>query len=382
MRAVYLDYQATTPVDPRVLDAMLPYFIERFGNPASAHVLGEEANRAVTVSRAAIARAIGAREPAEIIFTSGATEADNLAVKGAAYANTDRGDHIVTVQTEHRAVLDACRSLEREGFQVTYLRVQPDGLLDLDDLAAAITDRTTLVSVMTVNNEIGVIQDIAAIGSLCRERGVLFHTDATQAVGKIPFHVQEMGVHLASLTAHKIYGPKGIGALYVRRRDPEVRVGSLLDGGGHERGLRSGTLNVPGIVGLAAALALCQEEMEAERRRLTALRTQLLQSLQDGLGEVRINGNLERRIPGNLNICISGVDSERLLSRLPDLCLSGGSACSSGQHRQTHVIGALGIPPGLGNCAIRIGLGRYTSAEEVTYAARRIVEEASALKSV
>jgi cysteine desulfurase len=379
-RPIYLDYQATTPCDARVLDAMLPYFTEFFGNAASiSHPVGMEAQKAVSLSRAAIARAVGAREPGEIIFTSGATEGDNLAVKGAALAGLPHKNHIVTVCTEHKAVLDSCRALERFGIETTYLPVQQDGRIDLQLLAEAVTPRTSLVSVMAVNNEIGVIQDIRAIAGICREHGVLFHTDATQAAGKIPFHVQDLGVDLACFTAHKMYGPKGCGALYARRGiQPLV---AHMDGGGHERGLRSGTLNVTGIVGLAAALQISVEELDEETMRFTALRNRLLTNLQRDAGPLEVNGSLSHRLPGNLNVSFDGVSSERLLFALPQLCMSGASACSSASAKPSHVVSALGFSEERAAGAVRMGIGRFTTEAEIDEASEMIAAAAAKIRS-
>ncbi len=373
-RPIYFDIQATTPLDPRVLEEMLPYFTEKFGNAASRHAFGSEASEAVLRARASIAKGIGAKSPLEVVFTSGATEADNLAVKGLARANAERGRHVVTTRTEHKAVLDSCKQLEAEGFRVTYLEVDSDGLLKLDELAQAVVPGTVLVSIIAVNNEIGVIQDIAAIGAICRERGALFHTDATQAVGKIPFDVDRMNVDSASFTAHKMYGPKGVGALYLRRRNPEAKPEAEMLGGGHENGSRSGTLNVPGIVGLAAALRYALEDLEPEIARLTALRDRLKDGLRSGIENVRINGHETQRLPGNLNACFPGAPAELIQMALPDLALSGGSACSSGIAGPSHVLHALGSEAACSEGAVRIGLGRFTTQEDVDYAIGRFVE--------
>jgi cysteine desulfurase len=379
---IYLDYHATTPVDPRVVEAMLPYFTERFGNAASrGHSFGWEAARAVEAARDQVARLIGA-DPREIVFTSGGTEADNLAIKGAALARRDRGDHIVTVATEHKAVLDSCRRLAREGFRVTFLPVQRDGLVALDDLRRAIESRTVLVSVMTANNEIGVIQPIAAIGAIARARGVLFHTDAVQAAGKMPLDVDALGVDLASLSAHKIYGPKGAGALYVRRREPAVDLAAMIDGGGHERGMRSGTLNVPGIVGFGAAAEICRTGMGVENARAAELRGRLLEGLQERIGGITVNGSLERRVPQNLNVSVAGVEGESLLMGLDDVAVSAGAACTSASVEPSHVLTAIGVSLDLARASIRFGIGRYTTAEEIDYVIDKIASVVGRLRGM
>jgi cysteine desulfurase len=378
---IYLDNNATTKIDPRVLETMLPFLTEFYGNAASrSHSFGGKASEAVDRARESIARSLNARSPQEIVFTSGATEADNLAVKGVAEACAGRGDHIITATTEHKAVLDSCHALERRGFRVTYLDVDRDGLVDLNALADAITPKTILVSLMLANNETGVIQDIAAIGRLCRERGVLFHTDATQGVGKIPFDAQATNVDLASFTAHKIYGPKGAGALYVRSGEQEARLAAQMDGGGHEGGFRSGTLNVPGIVGLAKALELCLEERETEIRRLTSLRERLKEGLQNSGTDIRLNGHPTRRLPGTLNLAFPGVESESLLADLPDVALSPGAACTSGSRTPSYVLKAMGLPDELAFASVRFSLGRYNTEEEIDFAARRVSETARRLR--
>src|SRR6266851_3293373 len=324
---IYLDNNPTTPVDPRVLEAMLPYFTEFFGNSASSgHSFGRTALGAVTRARNSISKAINSADPREIVFTSGATESDNLAIKGVAEAYAEKGDHIITTQTEHKAVLDTCIRLEAEGFRVTYLPVGSDGLIDLGELKDALTDDTILVTIMAANNEIGVVQDVGAIGEICRERGVFFHTDATQAIGKVPFDVQAMNVDLASFTAHKIYGPKGVGGLYVRRADPHVKLNAQIDGGGHEAGYRSGTLNVPGIVGLAKSVELCLEDIEEETMRLVFLRDRLKNGLFGALDDVYLNGHPTKRLPGHLNLSFAGIEGESLLFGLQDIALSTTSA--------------------------------------------------------
>jgi cysteine desulfurase len=380
-RHVYLDNQATTPVDPRVLDAMLPYFREEFGNPHSIqHEMGRRAEAAVERARAEVAALIGA-EAREIVFTSGATESNNLAIKGAArFARDKHGrDHVVTAATEHKCVLESARRLEAEGFAVTVLPVGRDGHVDLGRLRDALTERTALVSLMAVNNEIGVIAPLAEIGALCRARGVLFHTDAAQAVGKIPLDVEAMAVDLLSISGHKLYGPKGIGALYVRRR-PRVRLEPLIDGGGQERGLRSGTLPAPLVVGLGEACAIAGREMAAEAERLLALRRRLHDGLAARLPGVALNGDPERRVAGNLNLSFEGVEAEKLLARLDDVALSSGSACTSASVEPSYVLRALGLPDARANASLRIGLGRFTTAADVDYAVGRIAEGVEALR--
>ena len=363
---VYLDYHATTPVDPRVVEAMLPYFTERFGNPSSrSHPFGWAADEAVERARQQVADLIGANLR-EVVFTSGATESNNLAMRGVAAQH--RTGHVITAVTEHKAVLDPCHRLEREGFRATYLPVDADGLIDPGAVERAIADDTILISIMTANNEIGVIQPIAAIGRIAKARGVLFHTDAVQAVGKVPFDVQTLGVDLASITAHKMYGPKGVGALYVRRRNPRVELTPLCDGGGQERGLRPGTLNVPGIVGLGRAAELSRLEMGADADRLGQLRDRLLAGLREKLGDVRVNGSLAHRLPHNLNAAFPGVEGEALLMGLKDLAVSSGSACTSTNIEPSHVLKALGLRDDLARASIRFGLGRFTTGEEIDYA--------------
>jgi cysteine desulfurase len=369
---IYLDYHATTPVDPRALEAMLPYFSEHFGNAASkTHPFGWKADDAVEAARRQVAALIGASAK-EIVFTSGATESNNLAVKGVAHAFRSRGNHIVTLTTEHKAVLDSCHHLEQEGFAVTYLGVGRDGIVDLDALRGAITDRTVLVSVMTANNEIGVLQPIAEIGAIARERGVLVHTDAVQAIGKVAFDVSKLPVDLASMTAHKMYGPKGVGALYVRRGEVKLELEPLIDGGGHERGLRSGTLNVPGIVGFGKAAEIARTEMAAESPRLAVLRDRLLSALRAEVSDLHVNGSLAARLPHNLNVSIPGVPGESLLLGIDDICVSAGSACSSGSEEPPYVLKALGLDSDLARASVRFGLGRYTTEEEIDYTAGKV----------
>ncbi len=379
-RPIYLDYNATTPVDSVVLEAMLPYFTEHFGNPSSlVHQYGWEAEAAVKQARATIAAAIRA-EPEEIIFTSGATEADNLAIKGVAEAHFSQGRHIVTVKTEHSAVLDPCRYLESLGFEVTYLDVQPDGLLDLPTFETALRDDTILISVMAANNEIGVLQPLAEIGQMCRDRNILFHTDAAQALSKIPLDVDAMQIDLMSLTAHKIYGPKGIGALYVRGRRPRVQLAPQLHGGGQERGLRSGTLYTPQIVGFAKAVELALAEMATEGQRQQQLRDRLWQSLQQ-LEGVYLNGHPMQRLAGNLNISVAGVDGQALLLGLqPVVAVSSGSACSSASMEPSHVLTALGRAKDLAYASIRFGIGRFTTAEEIDTVAKSAIATIQSLR--
>lgn len=379
---IYMDYQATTPMDRRVLEAMVPYFTDDFGNAASRnHIFGWKAEEAVDAAREVLAKAIGA-EAREIVFTSGATESNNLALKGIAEMYASKGNHIITVQTEHPSVLDTAARLERQGHQVTYLPVRADGIIDLDILRRAITDKTILISVMAVNNEIGVIQPLAEIGRIARERGVLFHTDATQGVGKIPIDVNAMHLDLVSFTAHKIYGPKGIGALYVRRKNPRVRLAPLLDGGGHERGMRSGTLNVPGIVGFARAVELALAEREAEEKRLTRLRDKLRGQIMSGLDQVFLNGHPDRRLPGNLNLSFAYVEGESLMMEMKEVALSSGSACTSASLKPSHVLLALGVSDDLAHSSIRFGLGRFTTEEEVEYVADKVVSAVTRLREM
>ena len=377
-RPIYLDYAATTPVDPRVVDAMLPWLGEHFGNPAShSHAWGWEAERIVEHSRAQVAALIGA-DPAEIVWTSGATESNNLALKGAAHANAARGRHLVSVKTEHNAVLDTLRELVREGFEVTTLDVREDGLLDPDAFRAALRSDTILASVMAVNNEIGVIQDIAAIGAICRERGVVFHVDAAQATGKIAIDLRTLAVDLMSLTAHKTYGPKGIGALYVRRK-PRLRIEAQMHGGGHERGLRSGTLATHQIVGMGEAMRIAGEEMVAENDRIRGLQQRLLRGLQ-AIEQSFVNGDLAQRVPHNVNVSFAGVDGEALLRGLEGLALSSGSACNSTRREPSHVLRALGRADALANTSLRITLGRFTTAREVDIAIATIAEHVARLR--
>ena len=379
---IYMDNHATTRVDPRVLEAMLPYFSENFGNAASrSHSFGWTADAAVGAAREQIAKLIGA-SASEIIFTSGATESDNLAIKGVAEACKAEGNHIITAVTEHKAVLDSCKHLEKYGYRVTYLPVQKDGLIDLDDLRRAMDDKTVLVSIMAANNEIGVLQPIAEIGKLCRDRGVLFHTDAAQAVAKIPIEVNQQNIDLMSIAAHKMYGPKGMGALYVRSKNPSVRLSAIIDGGGHERGMRSGTLNVPGIVGLGKACAIASEEMPRETCHLAGLRNRLRDSIMSRLEEVYLNGSMEHRLPGNLNLSFANVDGEALMLGLNDIAVSSGAACTSAKLEPSYVLKALGCPDELATSSIRFGLGRFNTEAEVDYVADRVVETVQSLREL
>jgi cysteine desulfurase len=380
---IYLDNHATTPVDPRVLEAMLPYFTERFGNAASkSHAFGWEADAAVDIARQQVAKLIGAVSPREIVFTSGATESDNLAIKGVAEAYHHKGNHIITCVTEHKAVLDSCKVLAKHGFEITYLPVAPDGLIDLQRLRGAITDKTILISLMAANNEIGTIQPVKEIGRLAKEKNVLFHSDATQGVGKFPVNVDDMGIDLLSLTAHKMYGPKGIGALYVRSTRPRVKLASLIDGGGHEHGMRSGTLNVPGIVALGKACELSQREMSAEAERLIALRERLKDGILRHLDDVQINGHAVQRLPGKLNMSFAYIEGESLLMGLKDIAVSTGSACTSASLEPSYVLKAIGLADELAYSAIRFGLGRFTSEEEIDYTVKRVVEEVRRLRDM
>ncbi|MFZ5927478.1 MAG: IscS subfamily cysteine desulfurase [Acidobacteriota bacterium] len=379
---IYLDYHATTPVDERVLEAMLPFFREHFGNAASRnHSFGWVAEEAVEKARKQIASLINAT-PKEIVFTSGATESNNLAIKGVAEMYGEKGNHIITAATEHKAVLDTCKRLEKRGYRVTYLPVRPDGLIDLDQLRDSITDKTILVSIMYGNNEIGTVQDIRTIGQICHEKGVLFHTDATQAVGKIPVDVIADNIDLLSCSAHKMYGPKGVGALYVRRKNPRVQLTAQMDGGGHERGMRSGTLNVPGIVGFGKAAELCQQLMPEEMPRIRKMRDRLKDGILAQLDEVYINGTMERRLPHNLNMSFAYVEGESLLMGINDIAVSSGSACTSATLEPSYVLKALGAGDDLAHSSIRFGLGRFTTDEEIDYAIGKVVEVVRKLREL
>jgi cysteine desulfurase len=382
MTAIYLDHHATTPVDPRVLETMLPYFTAKPGNPASrSHSFGWEADRAVERARQRIAALAGATER-EIVFTSGATESNNLALKGAAEAYRRKGNHLVTMATEHKAVLDTVRHLEQAGFRVTILPPEPDGLLDLARLRAAILPGTILVSVMYANNEIGTIQPAREIGEICREGGVLFHCDAAQAFGKIPVDVEAAHIDLLSVSAHKMYGPKGAGALYVRRRNPRVELMAQIHGGGHESGLRSGTLNVPGIVGFGEACAIAADEMAGEAVRIAALRDSLLRQLEAKLdGTMHVNGTMAHRLPGNLNVSFEGVDGDALLTSIPEIAVSAGSACGSG-YDSSYVLEALGLAPAWLQCPVRFGIGRSNTQAEIDCAASRVAAAVRELRTL
>jgi len=381
LRPLYLDVQATTPLDPRVLDAMLPYCIGSYGNPHSrTHQYGWESESAVETARNQVASLIGA-DPREIIFTSGATESNNIAVKGVARFYKGKKKHVITTQTEHKCVLDSCRVLEGEGFDVTYLPVQQNGRIDLDELRAAIRPDTSLVSIMTVNNEIGVTQPVAEIGSLCREKKVFFHTDAAQAVGKIPISVNDMNIDLMSISAHKMYGPKGVGAIYVRRR-PRVRIEPLQSGGGQERGMRSGTVATHLTVGFGAAAALCQEEMSYDHQRISALSQRLLQGIQGTLDHVVRNGDVEHAYPGCVNLSFAYVEGESLLMALKDIALSSGSACTSASLEPSYVLRAIGAEEDLAHSSIRFGLGRFTTEEEVEYTVEKCVRHVTRLREM
>jgi cysteine desulfurase len=380
-RPVYLDYHATTPVDPRVLEAMLPYFSDQFGNPASRqHAYGWEALDAVDGARSQVAALLNA-SPGEIIFTSGATESNNLAIKGCVTALKERGNHVITVATEHKSVLDSCKRLHQSGCDVTVLGVDREGFVDLEALRSTVTDRTVLVSVMAANNEIGVLQPLAEIASIAHQRGALVHTDAAQAFGKVPLDVAATDIDLLSLTAHKCYGPKGSGALYVRRRRPKLQLTCLIDGGGHENGLRSGTLNVPGIVGLGAAAEICRLEMPAEGPRLAAMRDRLLEGLRRTLDGVRLNGPATRRLPHNLHVSFEDVEGEALLMALGDLAVSTGSACSSGSQAPSHVLQAIGAVGDRAGASIRFGLGRRTTDGDIDFAIDRVTTVVRSLRA-
>lgn len=379
---VYMDNHATTPVDPRVLEAMLPYFEGQFGNAASRnHQFGWTAEEAVELARKQVATLINAN-PKEIIFTSGATESDNLALKGVAEMYAQKGNHIITCVTEHKAIIDSAKHLEKNGVRVTFLPVNELGFIDLDELKAAITDQTILISIMMANNEVGVLQDVKEIGRIAREHGVLFHTDAVQAVGKVKFDVEAMNIDIASISAHKMYGPKGVGAIYVRRRKPRVLLSPIIDGGGHERGMRSGTLNVPGIVGLGKAAELGREELEEEMGRIFDLRERLRTRFEENLDEVFINGDLERRVPGNLNMSFAYVEGESLLMGIDDIAVSSGSACTSASLEPSYVLKALGVGEDLAHTSIRFGIGRFNTEEEIDYVADRVTETVRRLRDL
>lgn len=380
-RPIYFDYQSTTPVDPRVVEAMIPYFTEKFGNPHSrTHSYGWEAEKAVENARSQIAKLLNA-DAKEIIFTSGATESNNLAIKGVAYFNKDKKNHIVTVVTEHKCVLDACRHLEQEGFKVTYLPVKSNGLIDLATLEQSITDQTCLISIMAVNNEIGVIQPLKEIGAICRKKGVLFHTDAAQAFGKIPLDIEEMNIDLLSISGHKIYAPKGIGALYVRRK-PRVRLVPLINGGGQERGMRSGTLPTALIVALGKAAEIALSEMEEESKKISRFQRKFLDRISSSIEEVYLNGDLEQRIPGNLNISFAYIEGESMIMALKSLAVSSGSACTSSSLEPSYVLRALGLEEELAHTSIRFGFGRFTTEEEIDYAIELIINNINKLREM
>jgi cysteine desulfurase len=380
-KPIYLDYSATTPVDPRVAAKMIPYLTEHFGNPASrSHAFGWETEKAVEEAREEVAKLVNC-DPKELVWTSGATESINLALKGAARFYKDKGKHLITLKTEHKATLDTMRELERDGFEVTYLDVQPDGLLDLEAFKTALRPDTVVVSVMYVNNEIGVIQDIPAIGEICRSRGIIFHVDAAQATGKLPVDLAVLKVDLMSFSAHKTYGPKGVGALFVRRK-PRVRIEAQMHGGGHERGMRSGTLNVPAIVGFGKAAEICRTEMASEAERLTKLRERLLAGIQSQVSDTFVNGSLEHRLPGNMNISFAYVEGEAMLMGLKDVAVSSGSACTSASLEPSYVLRALGVAEEMAHTSIRFGLGRFTTEEEVDYVVKLVVDKVKKLREL
>jgi cysteine desulfurase len=382
-RLVYLDNHATTPVDPRVVEAMLPYFGERFGNAASrSHRFGWEAEEAVEAARAEVAALIGAASR-DVVFTSGATESDNLAIKGVVEFHADRGDHVITAATEHKAVLDSCKALEKAGrARITVLPVDGRGQVDPDDVRRALTPRTVLISIMHANNEIGTLQPIAAVGRIAKEAGVLFHSDAAQSVGKVAVDVEGMGIDLLALTAHKLYGPKGAGALWVRGKGPRVRLAAQMHGGGHERGLRSGTLNVPGIVGLGRACAIAAGEMSAEAPRLAQLRERLQRGLCARLEGLRLNGHPDARLPGNLNLVIPGIEGDSLMAALPDVAVSSGSACTSATLEPSPVLRAIGLDDEAAHASIRFGIGRFNTEADVDYAVERVAQEVERLRAL
>lgn len=380
-RPIYLDYQSTTPCDPRVVEAMLPYFTEEFGNPHSRnHAFGWRAEDAVEAARIKIANLIKA-DPKALIFTSGATESNNLAIKGVAHFYKEKKDHIITCATEHKCVLNSCRHLEQEGFRITYLPVNSNGIIDLNHLREAITEKTVLVSIMAVNNEIGVIQPLSEIGKICRERKVFFHTDAAQAVGKIPMDVDAMNIDLLSISAHKLYGPKGVGALYVRRK-PRVRLLTFINGGGQERGMRPGTLSPPLCVGFGEACSIAAEEMASEHTRLKVLRDRFYHAIKAELEEVYLNGDLEQRIPGNLNLSFAHVEGEGLMMGIKGLAVSSGSACTSASLEPSYVLRALGVEEEMAHTSLRLGFGRFTTTEEIDAAAQKIIKEVNRLREM
>jgi len=379
---IYMDNHATTRIDPRVLEAMMPYLTEVYGNAASRnHSFGWAGEAAVATARKQVASLLGA-DTKEIIFTSGATESDNLAIKGVAEMYREKGDHIITQVTEHKAVLDTCHRLEAQGYKVTYLPVGKDGLIDLGELKAAITDKTILVSIMGANNEVGVIQPFREIGKICREHGVLYHCDAVQTLGKIPFNVNDDNIDLASISGHKIYGPKGVGAIYIRRKGPRVQLTAQMDGGGHERGFRSGTLNVPGIVGLGKACEIAAAELEQEMARLAKLRDSLKDQILGELEEVYLNGSAEHRLPGNLNLSFAFVEGESMLMGINDVAVSSGSACTSATLEPSYVLKAMGLGDELAHSSIRFGLGRFNTQAEVDYVAKKVIDTVKRLREL
>ena len=380
---IYMDYNATTPVDSRVLDEMLPYFTEKFGNAASrSHSFGWTAEEAVEAAREKLTAFVGGTSSKEIVITSGATEANNLALKGVAEYYASKGNHIITTTIEHKAILDTAKRLQKQGFEVTYLPVGKDGVVDPDDVRKAITDKTILVSVMLANNEIGTVQPIEQIGAITKDKGILLHTDAVQGLGKIPFDVKTTNVDMVSMSAHKMYGPKGVGALWVRRSKPRVRLVAQMDGGGHERGMRSGTLNVPSIVGFAKAAEICMQEMPEESARTMALRDRLRRGIQDHLEEVNLNGSLEHRLPGNLNLSFAFVEGEAMMMAIKDVAVSSGSACTSASLEPSYVLKAMGVGDELAHSSIRFGIGRFTTEEEVDYVAKLVVEKVRKLREM
>jgi cysteine desulfurase len=380
---IYMDYNATTPADPRVVEAMVPYFFETFGNAASrSHVFGWKAEEAVEASREHVARLVGAESPKEIVFTSGATESNNLALKGVAEFYREKGNHIVTSVVEHKAVLDTCKRLEKSGFEVTYLPVDRFGMVDPGDVKKALSDRTILVSIMLANNEVGTVQPVAEIGRLTRERGVLFHCDAVQGAGKVDFNVVKANVDLASITAHKMYGPKGVGALYVRRSKPRVRLVAQLDGGGHERGMRSGTLNVPGIVGFGKAAQILNAGWRDESARIFAQRERLRERLFAAIDDVHLNGHPERRLPGSLNVAFNYVEGEAMMMAIKDVAVSSGSACTSASLEPSYVLRSMGVDEENAHSSIRFGLGRFTTDDEVDYVADLVISKVNKLREM
>ncbi|MET0595569.1 MAG: IscS subfamily cysteine desulfurase [Polyangiaceae bacterium] len=380
---IYMDNHATTPVDPRVIEAMLPYFNAKFGNAASrSHVFGWTAEEAVSYAREQVAKLIGAESEKEIVITSGATESDKLALKGIAEFYKDKGNHIITSVVEHKAILDSCKRLEKEGYKVTYLGVDQEGRVDPDDVKRAITDKTILVSIMLANNEVGTVNPIGEIGKITREKGVIFHCDAVQGIGKVPFDVQKMNVDLASITAHKMYGPKGVGGLYIRRSKPRVRLVAQMDGGGHERGMRSGTLNVPGIVGFGIAADMMIKDGAVDNARIVGQRETLRKKLTSALEETQLNGSLEHRLPGNLNLSFAFVEGEAMMMAIKDVAVSSGSACTSASLEPSYVLRAMGVGEELAHSSIRFGIGRFNTDEEVDYVANLVISSVRKLREM